>query len=375
MHAEWGLLNIATPRLGCGHVWEEIHKVRPAAPLSCKVCGHGVVAKQLKRHGTRFLAHLPGGPECELRSGEGPEHQVLKQALANAAEQAEWVALLEQPSTDWGFANRSWVADVLALSDGEDGPETLRVLEAQCVNQSASEAQERTRACWANGVPRIWLAREMGHEWVAHVPALVVEGRGAEASGWWVTHGIGEVARNEAGENVLVPVGRRPLADVVRDILDEELVPFHPVIPGVSWCGWWQVVWLPAVQVRELGEEPTWFPQLCEPMEAEPRLADEEWTRSRHGGSGTLWKPDDSVDRFESDDDQADKSRPRRYQRQSASDRYRPDEGSIAMEMAALVDWGRHAWQIADRRSSAGGGQHDVPAATRLVRHVMRGGV
>jgi competence protein CoiA len=56
VHAELGLLDATLDDLGVPLPWEQIHRVRPPAPLMCRACA-GPVSAKLSVRGLRFFAH------------------------------------------------------------------------------------------------------------------------------------------------------------------------------------------------------------------------------------------------------------------------------------------------------------------------------
>lgn len=180
IHPDWGLVDITREDLGCGRSWGELHAKGERARLACKVCDHGVAARLLRTHGTRYLAHLPDGPDCALKSEESRQHLHLKAALVDAVERIGWSAEPEVPGP-----GRRWVADVMATS-----PDGFRVaLEAQCAPMTAEEGQERTQACRADGVERLWFSPNSARDWLQWVPSMVVRGSGPHSEGW-TTRGL-----------------------------------------------------------------------------------------------------------------------------------------------------------------------------------------
>jgi hypothetical protein len=154
-HANLGVLDTTATDLGCAFSWEQVHRVRPRAPLSCRGCGGGLQAK-VSKLGLRFFAHDAAVSDCPL-NGESAAHRLLKSALAGAIRQAGWTAELE-------VAGTGWRADVLALSP--DG--TRRVAwEAQLATATRDELAARTTTmlgeldgvCWVTDKDAIWLCQ------------------------------------------------------------------------------------------------------------------------------------------------------------------------------------------------------------------------
>ncbi|POX43049.1 hypothetical protein C3486_02170 [Streptomyces sp. Ru73] len=345
-HAEWGPIDITRRDLGCGQPWDAIYRVSPPAPLTCKVCGWGIVAKQLLRHGTRFLAHKPGGPDCALKAHETRTHIALKTALAEAVRTAGWTARLEEPSARAGGSPGAWVADVLAVA-----PDNSRrvALEAQHSTKTAEEIQDRTRACWADGIPRVWFGTSGGHGWIGHVPSFLVQPPTTSSETWTVTAGPAvPVTDTETGDTELHPGEPLSLATVLQWVLNADLLPHRATaLPGHDWCGWWPLAWLSPDEIRNLGGEPTDFPELIPPRAAAARIVDDETdpdSRPSIGNSQEHTLRDQ--DRYEEwDEEEHLKHRPRRQ------GKYQSDPKDHYNWVAAMVAWGEQAGRIAARRS------------------------
>ena len=82
LHAELGVLDATCAGLAAAMSWEQVHKVRPRAPLTCRGCGHGMQAKVSKLR-LRFFAHDATVSRCP-NNGERSERRLLKRALAEA---------------------------------------------------------------------------------------------------------------------------------------------------------------------------------------------------------------------------------------------------------------------------------------------------
>lgn len=161
-HATAGVLDLTADTLG-SITWQEVHRAKPRAPLSCRECGHGLHAKASHR-GMRFFAHDAGAPECAL-TGETIAHRLLKMELATAIRAAGWHAELEVPGTGWR-------ADVLATSpDGQ----TRMAWEAQLAATTADELKQRTATMAAEGVSVCWVT-DKDRPWVGHVPTVRIRG-------------------------------------------------------------------------------------------------------------------------------------------------------------------------------------------------------
>ena len=82
VHPQAGLLDATLPDLGGALAWEQVHRVRPPVPLSCRACGAMMSAK-LSKLGMRFFAHRADASGCPTL-GETLEHRLLKIELAAA---------------------------------------------------------------------------------------------------------------------------------------------------------------------------------------------------------------------------------------------------------------------------------------------------
>jgi hypothetical protein len=107
LHAEYGVLDATCAELAAAMSWEQVHRVRPRAPLTCRGCGRGMQAK-VSKLGLRFFAHDAAVSRCPDK-GETSEHRLLKLALAEAVRAAGWTAELE-------VSGAGWRADVLGVS-------------------------------------------------------------------------------------------------------------------------------------------------------------------------------------------------------------------------------------------------------------------
>ncbi|WP_162181010.1 competence protein CoiA family protein [Terrabacter tumescens] len=164
LHATAGALDLTAPDVGA-IPWEQFHRTRPRAPLTCRECGHGLHAK-VSRLGTRFFAHDAGAPECSL-TGETMAHRMLKMELATAIRSAGWHAELEVPGTGWR-------ADVLATSpDGQ----TRMAWEAQLASTTAQDLTKRTATMAAEGVDVCWVS-DKNTPWMGQVPSIQVRSPG-----------------------------------------------------------------------------------------------------------------------------------------------------------------------------------------------------
>lgn len=159
VHAGTVLLDATAPHLGAVLRWQEVHKVRPRAPLTCRECGATVAAKVSVR-GQRFFAHdaATGCPS----TGETPAHRMLKPELAAAIRSVPgWTAELEVPGTGWR-------ADVLAVSP--DGTRWV-AWEAQLASATVAELQERTATMRAELDGVCWVT-DKDVPWAERIPSI-----------------------------------------------------------------------------------------------------------------------------------------------------------------------------------------------------------
>ncbi|MFE2326863.1 competence protein CoiA [Streptomyces sp. NPDC059385] len=174
VHAVWGRLYAGLPDLGCGIVWEDVHRVKPRAPLTCPDC-EGPMSAVL-RGGTRFFAHHGKRPDdCPLEN-ESFEHHMTKLVLLGAIRDAGWHAELEVSAPD-----KSWRADVMATSP--DGSRRM-AWEAQLSPITVLDIQARTDRYAEAGIRVCWVSpHEKSPQWIDEVPAVRV--RPPEAGGEW----------------------------------------------------------------------------------------------------------------------------------------------------------------------------------------------
>ncbi|MFI1712613.1 competence protein CoiA [Streptomyces litmocidini] len=178
-HDGRGRLDATQADLGCGWVWEAVHRARPRVAMTCPECAHPVHAK-VSRYGLRFFAHDPGSPTCAL-AGESMEHHLLKLELATAVRAAGHHAELEVRGPDG-----DWRADVMATSP--DG--TARMAwEAQLSPITVDEITQRTARFAKDGVRVCWVATKL-RPWVGEVPSVHVRPPGDREPNWTVAGGL-----------------------------------------------------------------------------------------------------------------------------------------------------------------------------------------
>jgi hypothetical protein len=71
-----GLLDATADELGASVRWEDIHKVKPLAPLTCRACTAPMTARVSSR-GLRHFAHRAAASDCPTL-GETIHHHLLK---------------------------------------------------------------------------------------------------------------------------------------------------------------------------------------------------------------------------------------------------------------------------------------------------------
>jgi hypothetical protein len=146
-------------------LWQQIHKTRPRAPLTCPACRQGTHAK-LSPLGLRFFAHDARQVDCALH-GETPLHRHLKSALAQLVRTHDgWDAVIEAPSRPDG--HEAWRADVLAVA----GSRRI-AFEVQLAAMTVQEGKMRTSRYAADAVESVWLTTKMP-AWVMAIPSLVL---------------------------------------------------------------------------------------------------------------------------------------------------------------------------------------------------------
>jgi competence protein CoiA len=178
VHAELGLLDATLPDLGGVARWEDVHRVQPPAPLSCRACT-GAMSAKVSKLGMRFFAHRAHAVDCPTL-GETIQHRLLKIELAAAIRDAGWTAELEVPGNGWR-------ADVLATAPDR----TRRVaFEAQLATATIDDLAERTATMAADGVEVCWVT-DKDTTWVTHVPSARVRRPGDSDD----TPGGGDAAR------------------------------------------------------------------------------------------------------------------------------------------------------------------------------------
>lgn len=211
VHAVFGRLYAGLPDLGCGIPWEDVHRVRPRAPLSCPDC-EGAMSAVL-RGGTRFFAHNGKRPEdCPLEN-ESFEHHMTKLVLLGAIRDAGWHAELEVSAPD-----KSWRADVMATSP--DGSRRM-AWEAQLSPITIDHIKERTDRYTEAGIRVCWVSpHEQAPKWIDEVPAA--QALAPEAGGdWSVNDGVAAFDWSFGAWGVRVT----PLPEFVRWALEGQVEP------------------------------------------------------------------------------------------------------------------------------------------------------
>jgi len=125
----------------------------PTALVVLPVCGSQAFPRQ-SRTGLRHFVHRTGAG-CADHPGETPQHLAAKTVIVQAALQARWDAVPEQPSpAGRGQQGPAWVADVLASSGRR------RVaLEVQWSRQALQRYRDRQNAYRDSDVRAVWFVR------------------------------------------------------------------------------------------------------------------------------------------------------------------------------------------------------------------------
>ncbi len=152
LHAELGPLDATLEDLGSAAAWDQVHRVRPRAPLTCRGCGQGLQAK-VSKLGLRFFAHDAATAGCPS-NGETPAHRLLKSVLAAAIRSAGRTAELEVPGDGWrtdvlgvspdGHRRVAWEAQLASALCHEEVAEHLHV-DVRTVRPRASWPLRRRR--------------------------------------------------------------------------------------------------------------------------------------------------------------------------------------------------------------------------------------
>lgn len=152
----WGMTSVE---------WAELKASYRASGLVMS-CGQAGIPKTSSL-GTQFFAHAPGS-DCQAHEGgpESPEHLATKAAVARAAREIGWEAVIEFPAAD-----RSWIADVLVTN----GERTIAI-EAQWSPQSQFDFERRQTRYQAAGIECLWLIAGMNVRNASTVPHYELAG-------------------------------------------------------------------------------------------------------------------------------------------------------------------------------------------------------
>jgi len=210
VHEQWGMVFAHLPDLGCGRSWEDVHRVRPVAPLRCDECRHPVHAK-VSPAGLHFFAHAPGAPQC-ASAGESMAHHLLKLELSTAAREAGAHVELEVRGPEG-----AWRADVMAT---DPGGQWRIALEAQLSPITREEIRARAARMLQDKVRSVWFSDRLRPPWLGVVPSARLEP--ADGGGLDVAEGLMKftAGRWEAGPRV-------PLAHFLHWVFAGRIVP-HP---------------------------------------------------------------------------------------------------------------------------------------------------
>jgi hypothetical protein len=129
-------------------------------------CGQDGVPKT-SSNGTQFFAHK-SGVDCQSHEGgpESPEHLATKAAVARAAREMDWDAVIEFPAAD-----RSWIADVLVCN----GTRKIAI-EAQWSPQSQATFERRQKRYEDAGLESFWLVAPGNTQFAQTVPHYTLGG-------------------------------------------------------------------------------------------------------------------------------------------------------------------------------------------------------
>jgi hypothetical protein len=145
--------------------WAELKRSYRSTGL-VMACGQEGIPKTSSL-GTQFFAHKSGA-DCQLHEGgpESPEHLATKAAVAKAAREIGWEAVIEFPAAD-----RSWIADVLVTN----GVRTIAI-EAQWSGQSLVDFERRQARYEAAGIECFWLVAGLNLPNASTVPHYELTG-------------------------------------------------------------------------------------------------------------------------------------------------------------------------------------------------------
>jgi len=145
--------------------WAELKRAYRSTGL-VMACGQAGVPKTSSL-GTQFFAHKSGS-DCQLHEGgpESREHLATKAAVAQAAREIGWEAVIE-----FAAADRSWIADVL-VSNGT----RMIAIEAQWSPQSMVDFERRQARYTAAGIECFWLTAGVNAQNASTVPHYGLSG-------------------------------------------------------------------------------------------------------------------------------------------------------------------------------------------------------
>jgi len=145
--------------------WAELKRNYRTSGL-VMACGQAGVPKT-STLGTQFFAHK-SNTDCRLHEGgpESTEHLATKAAVARAAREIGWDAVIEFPAAD-----RAWIADVL-VTNGE----RIIAIEAQWSAQSQADFERRQARYEAVGIECFWLTAAVNKYNASTVPHHALSG-------------------------------------------------------------------------------------------------------------------------------------------------------------------------------------------------------
>lgn len=191
-------------------VWASVYRTELTLQLTCRGCGHPMMAKRSSK-GLRFFAHRAAGPADCPSAGESAEHLELKRRLADLIRLTGAEAILE--ATPAQGDQGGWRADVLCIA-----PSGRRVaFEVQLAAMTVEEGNERSSKYRRDGIDVAWVTSKHAH-WVSRIPSMRID---YDDTGAWVTRGIAKFGAMY-GWTQPEPV---PLDRVVRGLVEATIEP------------------------------------------------------------------------------------------------------------------------------------------------------
>ncbi|MER5618116.1 hypothetical protein [Streptomyces sp. NPDC002215] len=246
IHAEHGTLDLTLDGLGCeGRItWEQIHRARPRAPLTCPECEWGLCPKY-SQTSLRYFAHDPDAPECSLRE-ETEQHRQLKRDLAECCRRVPgWSAELEQAGPE-----RAWRADVLATHTATGRRYAFEAQLSTIGIDGPRGLTERTARMTEAGVPAAWVTTG-SRAWLGAVPTIQAEAQTGPTRPVRAGHWTYLISSWTPAAESRTPAR---LTDFVRAVLTGELVAHRVTCPARD--DWstrpgWSWVWATPKDIAE----------------------------------------------------------------------------------------------------------------------------